>query len=124
MTNPEDGRLARVDYHARLGVEEFHMHVPVGPHIEALFDGEARERRIRETTALNERSPESVGTERLQMFDHPAVTWQKYYGAPTANYYSGVVLTDFPAALRSFKVSASCPAIVSHQSSLHNCILR
>lgn len=64
------------------------MHVPVGPHIEALFDGEARERRIRETTALNERSPESVGTERLQMFDHPAVTWQKYYGAPTANYYS------------------------------------
>lgn len=79
----------RVDYHSRMGVEVFHMHVPVGDHIDALFDGVAREERIRETTSLNERSPETVGVERFSKFDHPKVRWQEYYGAPTANYYSG-----------------------------------
>ena len=66
------------------------MHTPVGPHIDALFEANAREKRIQETTTLNERSPESVGTDRMEKFEHPAVSWQEYYGAPTANYYSGV----------------------------------
>lgn len=65
------------------------MHVPVGPHIDALFDPVSREERINQTTRLNERSPESVGRERFVPFGHPRVTWHEYYSAPTANYYSG-----------------------------------
>lgn len=86
-----DGRVCghRVDYHARMGVEAFHMHVPVGAHIDALFDDASRQQRIEETTGLNERSPESVGMSRFTPFSHPKVAWQEYYGAPTANYYSG-----------------------------------
>ena len=75
-----------------MGVERFHMHLPVGPHIDALFDAAAREKRIRETMSLNERSPESVGHQQMQRFEHPAVVWQEYLGAPTANYYSGEAL--------------------------------
>ena len=88
----ENAKICRVDYHHRMGVEQFHMHIPVGPHIDALFDAAAREKRIRETMSLNERSPESVGHERMQRFEHPAVVWQEYFGAPTANYYSGEAL--------------------------------
>ena len=85
--------LRRVDYHQRMGVEAFHMHVPVGPHIEALFQNEQREKRIQQTLTLNERSPESIGRERFHQFEHPLVTWQEYYGAPTANYYSGKLIS-------------------------------
>lgn len=89
-----------MDYHARLGVEAFRMHVPVGDHIDALFDPRSRAARIEQTTALNERSPESVGQERLQQFDHPLVKWQEYSGAPTANYYSGEAFADLMFAYR------------------------
>ena len=65
------------------------MHVPVGPHVDALFHSDARDERIKKTIVLNERSPESIGKERMEKFIHPAVSWQEYYGAPTANYYSG-----------------------------------
>lgn len=83
-----------MDYHAHLGVEKFHMHLPIGSHVDALFDADARDTRIKETTKLNERSPESIGRDRVEVFSHPAVTWQKYYGAPTANYYSGRILSN------------------------------
>ena len=42
-----------------------------------------------EMKMLNERSPESVGQNSLERFNHRLVHWHEYYGAPTANYYSG-----------------------------------